>query len=483
MRSRSNATNLLLRWLGATVLMALAVCAAQAREMTMRVRLSVSANSTRLKVEGFYRQGSKSWRFVNSSGRLLGLGSRIQNLRLLSEGKDLFIRKLAPGEFASDENAAEFNYEVDLTPPQARDDAAHISWLDGQQGYLMLGDLLPDSAAGPIEVELELPPHWLAQSSSKSKTQWKYELDEKANAIFFVGAALKEKQEKVGSTEITFVASGEWAFSRDAAVGRAARIVKEFQGRTGFPLNRPVTVMLSAFPSNDVQGWSAETRGANVVLLVNRNGSRFSLGQLSVALCHELFHLWVPNSLHFKGDFDWFFEGFTLYEALCVAVKLRFIDFQEYLDSLSRVYASYRSKSDGDLSLIEASQRRWTSGSSQVYDQGMLVGFIVDLKLRKESTNQLSIDSVYRRLFQLYGESAADVDGNDALISLLAESLKDAEFVRANIQKPAHIDLATALPAYGFRLIADQGQQRITVTGALNSEQGLLLNSLGYRKR
>src|SRR6185312_2578330 len=226
MRSRSNATNLLLRWLGATVLMALAVCAAQAREMTMRVRLSVSANSTRLKVEGFYRQGSKSWRFVNSSGRLLGLGSRIQNLKILSEGKDLFIRKLAPGEFASDENAAEFNYEVDLTPPQARDDAAHISWLDGQQGYLMLGDLLPDSAAGPIEVELELPPHWLAQSSSKSKTQWKYEHDDKANAIFFVGAALKEKQEKVGSTEITFVASGEWAFSRDAAVGRAARIVK-----------------------------------------------------------------------------------------------------------------------------------------------------------------------------------------------------------------------------------------------------------------
>ena len=43
----------------------------------------------------------------------------------------------------------------------------------------------------------------------------------------------------------------------------------------------------------------------------------------------------------FTGDYDWFFEGFTLYIALQTALKLKLIRFQGVLNTLERVYNSY----------------------------------------------------------------------------------------------------------------------------------------------
>ena len=48
----------------------------------------------------------------------------------------------------------------------------------------------------------------------------------------------------------------------------------------------------------------------------------------------------MPNSLKLEGDYDWFFEGFTLYTALRTALELAVIDFKEMLNTLGRVYDS-----------------------------------------------------------------------------------------------------------------------------------------------
>ena len=49
----------------------------------------------------------------------------------------------------------------------------------------------------------------------------------------------------------------------------------------------------------------------------------------------------MPNSLRLDGDYDWFFEGFTLYTALVTALELKFINFDELVATLGRVYDSY----------------------------------------------------------------------------------------------------------------------------------------------
>ncbi len=244
--------------------------------------------------------------------------------------------------------------------------------------------------------------------------------------------------------------------------------------------------MLAPFPGSfGSERWSAETRGTNLVLLIGRNSRAKSLlGQLSVLLSHELFHVWVPNGLALDGDYDWFFEGFTLYQALRCALRLGFIDFQEYLDTLGRVYDSYLASAQRDrISLIEASRRRWTSGSSLVYDKGMLVAFLYDLKLRDKSGNRASLDDVYRELFRRFPAGAQRADANQAIISVLRHLDGDEQFIKSCIQEPGGIDLETSLLAYGIRAMSSERQKRLLVAEPLTAGQRTLLESLGYHKR
>jgi predicted metalloprotease with PDZ domain len=220
-----------------------------------------------------------------------------------------------------------------------------------------------------------------------------------------------------------------------------------------------------------------------VVILANNDaGAKFSSGQLSVVLCHELFHLWVPNALLFRGDYAWFYEGFTLYQALCTAVRLGLVDFPEYLATLGRVYSSYRIASEANnQSLLAASERRWTSGGSLVYDQGMLVGFLCDLKLRR--IGREGLDVVYRSLMRDYSRAAKDIDANQAIIRLLAEQTGDEQFVRRYIESPARIEFESVIPDYGMRIVNTANQRQLQVSDQLNTEQLELLVGLGYRKR
>ena len=155
----------------------------------------------------------------------------------------------------------------------------------------------------------------------------------------------------------------------------------------------PGKVALLLLPFSTAAGperWSAETRGRDVVMLTGKGAKTAALlARLKVVLAHEIFHLWIPNTLNLKGDYDWFFEGFTLYQALLTSLRLHYITFEDYLETLSRVYASYRSSTERDkLSLLDASERRWTAASSLVYDKGALVALIYDLMLRQSSARR-----------------------------------------------------------------------------------------------
>ncbi len=148
---------------------------------------------------------------------------------------------------------------------------------------------------------------------------------------------------RIGAMEFLFVTSGDWAFSDDDVTKVAAKVVKDHTKHVGRSLEGRSVLMLASLPGVfGAEHWSAETRGSNIVLLLGKNSSRgVLLGKIGIVLTHELLHLWVPNGLPFDGNYDWFFEGFTLYQALRSAARLGFIDFREYLDTMARVYDSY----------------------------------------------------------------------------------------------------------------------------------------------
>jgi predicted metalloprotease with PDZ domain len=216
--------------------------------------------------------------------------------------------------------------------------------------------------------------------------------------------------------------------------------------------------------------------------LLGRNARKKSvLSRLGIVLSHELFHLWVPNSLQLEGDYDWFFEGFTLYQALRMDLRLGLISFGDYLETIAGVYDSYRSAGDRDrLSLIEASQRRWTTSGSLVYEKGMLVAFIYDLTLRKLSDCGASLDNVYAELFRL--SATGQRSANETIIGLLSEREGLKTFGRDYVESAATIDLEAILPAYGIQVRSSGSRTELIPGHDLNETQRKVLGCVGYRK-
>jgi predicted metalloprotease with PDZ domain len=178
-----------------------------------------------------------------------------------------------------------------------------------------------------------------------------------------------------------------------------------------------------------------------------------------------------------EGDYDWFFEGFTLYTALVTALELKFINFDEYLATLARVYDSYLSRPD-ELSLIDAAERRWTGGNPVVYDKGMLVAFLYDLMINRDSGGRSRLLTLYRELFRHAPEPA---NGNEAIIALLSSSPGAADLARAYIQGSKELELEPALTSYGLRLDTSGKSSTFRINRELRPDQKQLLKSLGYR--
>ena len=70
--------------------------------------------------------------------------TRIMNLALLDPtGQNINFRKLIDGEYLADRDVAMWRFEMDLAPLKDRAAGAHASWISGERGLLMAGDLLP----------------------------------------------------------------------------------------------------------------------------------------------------------------------------------------------------------------------------------------------------------------------------------------------------------------------------------------------------
>jgi hypothetical protein len=352
----------------------------------------------------------------------------------------------------------------------------------------MMADLLPQSTGNSgtlasASIDVEVPNGWTVSSNTKKEGS-QFSTDDPDTAVFLLGNSLHEKFQRLSTTNFSILTAGKWPFSDNDATKIGGRILEEYSRVTGFKLKRNVMLMLVPYPGEvGPQSWSAETRGNVVVLLLGRNARRKSvLSRLGIVLSHELFHLWVPNSLKLEGDYDWFFEGFTLYQALRMDLRVGLISFADYLETIAGVYDSYRAATDRDrLSLIEASQRRWTTSGSLVYEKGMLVAFIYDLTLGKLTDCGASLDDLYAELFRR--SATGQRSANETIISLLSEREGLKTFARDYVESATTIDLEAILPAYGIQVRSSGSRATELIPGHdLDETQRKLLGCIGYRK-
>ena len=454
---------------------------------TLKAKVTIGASLAELRIQVDSDTAAQEWSFRNAYAGVLALGERVERFEAIGKtGESLHVRKIAAGEYRSDEKVTRVSYSVKLQLPSRPGDLAHVSWLTDDYGFLMFADLLPQvfgRAATPAQgvlAEFETPVGWDVRSAIVPNEKNQYLVLDPDSAVFFVARSLRTSARMVESMKVEVVSSGVWPFADGEVLKVAAKVITKYFETTGFRLKGKSVVMLAPLPPSQGNSfWRAETRGSTVVLLLDPRARRANWPrQLGVMFTHEIFHLWVPNSLHLQGDYDWFFEGFTLYEALLTALDLKLITFQEYLDTVSRVYDSYLSYSD-TLSLIEASEQRWTSTAPVVYDKGMLVAFMYDLITRQESGGKSTLADRYRALFNSHADDRANA--NEVIADLLNSSVATKGFSQSYVESRSVVELERFLPAYGIQIDSNGPRTHLTVRKGITKNQRQLLRSLGYR--
>ncbi len=440
-----------------------------------------SVASARLNIKFRSPAATDRWSFRNTYGGVIGLGERIESFSGVGvQGQHIAADKLTAGEYRTNERVSVVQYTLRIEAPSRAADKSHVSWLDGTGGLLMLADLLPklDGKSAPVNVNLLLPAGWTS-SSNLNTSKESLQTSDSENAVIVVGPEIREKRKPLENGEIALTRVGDWPFSENETISFAQEVIEHYTRITGFPLQRRVALTLLPLQAGPGR-WTAETRGNNVlVLLSNQESKRQLMGRLNIILTHEIFHLWVPNSLKLDGDYDWFFEGFTLYQALVMSVQLGLIDFQEYLSTLARVYDSYLDAVNRDeLSLLELSQRRWTSGSSLVYDKGMLVAFIYDLSVRRTTAGKSSLADAYRLLFQRSEPKSSE--SNSVITSVLNSQVGMNGFSSHHIEKSEPIDLILFLRPFGIDGLREDFRTRLSVSPKISNDQRRILRDLGY---
>ena len=461
---------------------------------TFRASINVRPGETpRVLVEGERSIPTRAWSFRNVYANVMGLGNRIEKLTLWdSAGANIPVRKLAAGEYEAERLAARFAYEVKLEPPGFETDAAHISWLTSDRGFLMLGDLLPLSASATrkspstASFKVSVPEGWNMASSAEARSDGFFEVSDSEAAVLFVGRDVRRKQVRIASMEFAFVASGEWAFADDELMMVAVDVLKDHALTFGGVPRSQAMIVLSPFPrAVAAEHWSAETRGSTVTLLSGKLPSKTAaLAQLNFPIAHELFHLWIPNALALEGEYDWFYEGFTLYQALRAGMRLNLLSFQDYLDAIGRAFDGYKTVRDRDhSSLIEASKSRWTSSPTLVYNKGMLVACLYDLTLRQQSKGKRSLDDVYKELFRRYYSSGTTEDGNHAVLSVLRNGGGADEVVDNYIESAKAIELPRLIAPFGLEVDPRGVRTHISVSNSISGGQRDLLRKFGYNEK
>jgi hypothetical protein len=438
-----------------------------------RVTISI-AKPGEIKVEAELSRAVNSWSFRNAYAGVLGIAERINDF----QAHGAVAKKIVTGEFQSDLKSSKISYTIKLSQPTAAD-VSHFSWLVDDRGFLMFADLIP-LEINSLSAEFVMPTGWTVEAPFPRDANGQYEVAEPEKAVFFVGRSLTRATSTIEGMDVDVVLSGKWPFKERDALEPAINVMQKYVALTGFRLPGKSSIMIAPLPVKDRKtSWKAETRGSTIVLLINPE-ARFERlrAQFTIIFTHEVLHLWVPNSLNLEGDYDWFYEGFTLYTALRTALELKAIDFKEFLNTLSRVYDSYRTHPDM-FSLIDESERRWAGSGSTVYVKGMLVAFLYDLMIRRESGGQKTLADRYRDLFN--GHVADGANGNDVIISVLSSPPAVSHFTKSYVETSGQLELERILPAYGLAIESTARGSQLRVGRGLNEEQKRLLQSLGYR--
>ena len=464
------------------------VSGVSAQEMEVSIKLISNAPAVLL-VEGKFTgknnfQTEKSWAFQRSFAGVSNLGARVSELNLKdSQEQSISYKKLIDGEYLAEKEAAFWSYQINVASSLPDEKAAaHISRLKNEQGILMFGDLLPQFSANnrtiSAKIKFDLPKDWKIVSSENLIAENIFSVANIEKAVFLIG---KNWREVKTNDALGFAVSGEWNFSDAEAAKMANDIFAEYRKLFGEIPNKKIQIGLVHFPKEIKFGrWEADTRGATSVIFSGDMPFKTqSLQLLHEQLRHELFHLWIPNNLALTGNYDWFYEGFTVYQALKTGIQTNQIRFEDFLDTLSQAYGINNFQTPKS-SLLESSKNRWNGANSQVYSRGMIVAFLCDVALLRQSKGKVSVENVFRQIYNKNRFPNKLQDGNTAILNILESYPELQTIAEKYIRGTEKINWRADLESIGIQMAETDFNVKLNIKSKLNGRQKDLLNKLGY---
>jgi hypothetical protein len=427
--------------------------------------------------------GIRNLSFLQEYAGISKLGERVSDVRLsAADGSAVKCRSLMPGEYLADKEFVGWEYNFDATPPIAQMAYAHISWFTNDGGILFLSDLLPLTKS-KSDVSLSVQ-KMMADGSVVRSVIYEDTVvhDKQTGVVPFFSPRSRGLDERRGTTTLLLMLDGAWKFKDDVAFKAASGIFDAYEELFGSSTSRSVDISIRPFPIPVAAGnYEADTRGNNITIISSDTlFETESVQRLHEQLRHEIFHLWIPNGVNLTGNYDWFYEGFALYQSLKTGVALNRIRFDDYLDTLSRAYDIDR-RLGQKLSLIEVSKNRWTGdNNTRVYARGMLVAFLCDLALLEKSKGKRSVESLLRQLYERDRPPAVEQDANTAVLSLLRSYSELMPIIGRNIIGADGIEWNEFLKGAGLEVESADQATKLTVIARPSGRQKNILDKLGY---
>jgi predicted metalloprotease with PDZ domain len=465
------------------LLLPILVWAAAINAQDVNVSISISghvATVTGSFAPTYKRKDNGHLSFLNNYAGATGLAERFSKVAVTIGSESRSMTRRTIGEYeASDGPLGIWSYEVDLRPRGGPAAAGHTSWVTGDAGLLIIDDILPQEGTPySARLNLEVPKGWKIHTTAMAVDADTFDVSNIEKAAFILGRNMRPVD--AGAVQL-IVDSGEWQFTDKDAAAATREVFSYYSRLFGSSPTTRAQVGILKFPTDTaLDQWEADTRGSSVTILSSDTPFQSqSIQRLHEQLRHEIFHLWFPNGVNLSGNYDWFYEGFAIYQSLKLGVAVNRIRFDDYLNTLSRAYAidNFGSKR---MSLIEASKNRFGGNNTQVYARGMLVGFLCDLAMLEWSKGKRSTDDLVRELYRKYPLTGPRTDGNSAVLDLMKASPELVPIADRYITGAETIDWAALLKEAGLE--AGQNGREIVLKAVAkpSGRQKGILDKLGY---
>ena len=338
--------------------------------------------------------------------------------------------------------------------------------------------------ADDVAVSLKVPAGWRSFSGLQSAganrftgANWDILVDSPIETGINRSFAFKE-----GGRDYEVVFWGEGNYDANQTVGDLKKIVAQSPSIwSSYPFQRYVWMI----HATDGVGGATEHRNSTVIQIPrNSFQPREKYLKFLSTAAHEFIHTWnvkayragamVPYRYQEENytDLLWLEEGSTDYFADQFLVRAGIMKPDEYFGALADAIEHYKRTPGAALqSVASTSFDEWiapsgdraTNAWSDIYAEGSMVSWMLDIALLQESGGKLSYRNVHDVLYRRYpseqgkGFNAADVK---AILAELTGHSWDAWWAR-NVDAPAPVDFDRLLGSVGLRISYEDSDKTV----------------------